>query len=56
MPIEVRQLVIRSQVAPPDAPAAASADPAALPAALRAEILAECRAMIDERLRQRRER
>jgi hypothetical protein len=64
MPIEIRQLVIRSTV--PDRPDAAPesdnlavADApllAQLRAELRAELLADCRAMIDDRLQRERER
>jgi hypothetical protein len=56
MPIEVRQLVIRSTVdsaqepAPGDAP-----DPQALEQ-LRLDILSECKSMVEEQIQQLRER
>lgn len=56
MTIEVRQMLIRSAVAS----RAASETRAELPAAalerLRAEVLAECKAWLEERLQQARER
>lgn len=54
MTIEVRQLIIRSQVV--SAPPAAPALPAKEMERLRQQILAECRAIVAEQLRQARER
>ena len=56
MPIEVRQLLIRSTVEPPQEPRAAEASTPRTLEQLRRDILAECRAMLDERLQQIRER
>lgn len=60
MPIEVRQLVIKSTVNPaPSAPAsgAAGAEPsAAWRERLREELLAECKAWVEDRLQRTRER
>lgn len=58
MTIEVRQLLIRSQVNPParpDAPAPGNADPRELERA-KAEILAECKAWLREQLAAQKER
>lgn len=54
MTIEVRQLIIRSQVV--TAPPAPPALPAKDLERLRQQILAECRALVAEQLRQPRER
>ncbi len=60
MPIEVRQLLIKSTVAGPSETAAAAATPAEPSAAwrerLREEVLAECRAWLEDRLQRMRER
>ena len=55
MAIEVRQLLIRSQVTPAPAPPAATVSPRDLQR-LREQLLAECRAWLTERLRAQRER
>ena len=57
MSIEVRQLTIRCQLAP--APASVPAAPAPTPGelqSLREQLLAECKAWLQERLQQAKER
>jgi hypothetical protein len=57
MSIEVRQLSIRCQLAPSTAAAPASAPPTPWELqALREQLLAECKAWLQERLQQARER
>ena len=58
MPIEVRQLLIKSTVAgSPEAAATRPAEPsAAWRERLREEVLAECKAWIEDRLQRMRER
>ena len=59
MPIEVRQLTIKAQVGEPAAaapPQGAQAGPAQSLDELRAELLAECKAWLEDRLLQLRER
>jgi Family of unknown function (DUF5908) len=58
MTIEVRQLLIRSQINPParaDAPLPGTADPREL-ARAKAEILAECKTWLREQLAAQKER
>jgi hypothetical protein len=55
MSIEVRQLLIRSQVTPAPAPPAPAIAPRDLQR-LREQLLAECRAWLADRLRAQRER
>ena len=57
MPVEIRQLIIRSTVGEGGDEAATTAEhgPESL-AALKAEILDECKAMLEARLQQMRER
>ena len=55
MSIEVRQLLIRSQVTPAPAPPAPAMTPRDLQR-LREQLLAECRAWLADRLRAQRER
>ena len=58
MPIEVRQLTIKAQVGQAEAAAPCEAGPARPQShdELRAELLAECKAWLEERLQQLRER
>ena len=58
MPIEVRQLLIKSTVgtAPPPASPAADAPSAAWRERLREDLLAECKAWVEDRLQKARER
>lgn len=59
MPIEVRQLLIKSSVAQPadGAPARAAAEPSQQwRDRLREEVLAECKAYLEDRLQRMRER
>ena len=58
MPIEVRQLLIKSTVAgAPEPPASRAADPpAAWRERLREELMAECKAWVEDRLQRARER
>ena len=55
MSIEVRQLSIRCQLAPSTVPAPATPTPWELQA-LREQLLAECKAWLQDRLQQARER
>ena len=55
MPIEIRQLVIRSTIDSPPPAAEVPTSPEALDH-LRAEILAECKTWFEEKLQQLRER
>jgi flavin reductase (DIM6/NTAB) family NADH-FMN oxidoreductase RutF len=59
MPIEVRQLSIRASVGEPGSGASSSEETLTTPEQLqelRAELLAECKAWLEERLQQMRER